>query len=687
MSHPLVDWDQFPPFSAVTTDGLEQAVQSALAEAEDQIAVIEAAEPDTWDGLAAALERALDPLGRVWGLVGHLTGVRNSDELRAMHERLQAPVVRFFTRVGQSLALYQAWRAVRERGGLDGPQQRIVEQAIRSAEHSGVGLSGAARDRFNAIQEQLAAIQTSFSNHVLDATKAWSEVITDLSVLAGVPATALAMLAANAGGDATAEAGPWKVTLDAPSFLAVMQHGRNRALRERVYRAYVTRAASGDLDNGPLIEQILSLRKEQVGLLGFASYAELSLSTKMAGEVPAVEALLEELWAASRPAAERDLAELIAAAEAAGAEEGNDFKPWDVAFWAERERERRFAVSDEELRPYFPLPQVLDGLFALCQRLFDIRFEAAGGEVEVWHPDVRFFRVRDASDAIIAYCYLDPYARPADKRPGAWMDVCVGASTALAPVSQARRTPVAYLVCNQTPPVGTTPSLMSFREVETMFHEFGHGLQHMLTTVPYGEAAGIEGIEWDAVELPSQFMENWCYHAPTLRGMAQHYQTGAVIPDELIERLQAARTYRAGSDMLRQLMFGLTDLALHDRYDPAADGDAFAVENRIAERCTILPRIADDRFLCAFSHIFAGGYAAGYFSYKWAEVLSADAFAAFEEAGLDDEAAVMERGRAFRDTVLARGGGEHPMDVFRAFRGREPSTAALLRHGGLDAGA
>ena len=381
----------------------------------------------------------------------------------------------------------------------------------------------------------------------------------------------------------------------------------------------------------------------------------------------------------------QDLEDLRAFARERGAAEADDLALWDVAYWAERLREQRYAYSEEELRPYFPMPRVLEGLFGLAERLFGVRIHAADGEAPVWHEDVRFFRVSDASGAPLAAFYLDAYSRPAEKRGGAWMDECVGRSRALAPEGEAVRLPVAYLVCNQTPPVGDAPSLMSFDEVLTLFHEFGHGLQHMLTQVDYGLVAGIRNIEWDAVEVPSQFMENWCYQRETLRGISRHVETGEALPDALFEKITAARTYRAGSGMLRQLYFAMTDLALHSDYVPGPGRSAFEVQRRVAERTTVLPPLPEDRFLCAFSHIFAGGYAAGYYSYKWAEVLSADAFGAFEEAGLDDARALHETGRRFRETILAQGGSRPPMEVFVDFRGREPRTGALLRHSGLPA--
>ena len=361
-------------------------------------------------------------------------------------------------------------------------------------------------------------------------------------------------------------------------------------------------------------------------------------------------------------------------------------KHWDVSYWAERQREEKFAFSDEELRPYFPLPQVLNGLFDLVKRIFGVTVTAADGMAPVWHEDVRYFQIADETGEGIAYFYLDPYSRPAEKRGGAWMDDCVGrAKITVTNGTTVTRNPVAYLVCNQTPPVDGKPSLMTFREVETLFHEFGHGLQHMLTKVDYAGAAGINNVEWDAVELPSQFMENWCYHRETLLGMAKHYETGETLPEHYYQKLLAARNYMSGSAMLRQLHFGLVDLELHHRYQPGGNESVNDVRNRIAKTTTVLPPLPEDAFLCSFGHIFAGGYAAGYYSYKWAEVLSADAFSAFEEVGLEDSQAITATGKRFRETVLALGGSKHPMEVFKSFRGREPSTEPLLRHSGLAA--
>jgi oligopeptidase A len=617
-------------------------------------------------------------------------GVKNSPELREAYETVQPQVVQFSNKLSQSQPFYKAFKALHESNDwsrLEPAQQRIVEAAIRNAELSGVGLEGEKRERFNEIQMELAELSTKFSNHVLDATKAFSMTLSSIDEVDGLPPSllSLAAQAARAAGEegATAENGPWRITLDYPSYVPFMQHSTRRQLREKLYKAFISRASTGELDNTPLIERILELRKEKAMLLGFESYAELSLASKMAPNVEAVEELLEELRRASYDAAREELEELKAFAAAKGAEEASDLQHWDISFWAERQREEKFAFSAEELRPYFPLPQVLDGLFGLVKRLFGITVTAADGTAPVWHEDVRYFQIADETGSPIAHFYLDPYSRPAEKRGGAWMDDCIGRAKITENGTPTTRLPVAYLVCNQTPPVDGKPSLMTFNEVETLFHEFGHGLHHMLTKVDYAGASGINNVEWDAVELPSQFMENWCYDRPTLMGMAKHYETGEPLPEHYYQKLLAARHYMSGSGMLRQLHFSVVDLELHHRYVPGGDETPVDVRSRIAKTTTILPPLQEDAFLCAFGHIFAGGYAAGYYSYKWAEVLSADAFAAFEDAGLENEDAIAATGKRYRDTVLALGGSLHPMEVFKTFRGREPSTAALLRHSGL----
>ena len=689
--NPLLIGAGLPPFDRIQPEHVVPGMTQLLEELQQQLTELEASVEPTWSGLVEPLDRLTERLRWSWGIVGHLMGVKNSPELREAYEAVQPKVVELSTRFGQSKPLYLAFKALKEGDAwaqLDEAQQRIMDSALLQTELAGVGLEGEPQQRFNAIQMELAKLSTDFSNHVLDATKAFSLTLTDPTEIDGLPPSLLSLAAqsARAAGEdsATPENGPWRITLDFPSFGPFLKYSTRRDLREKVYKAYITRASSGELDNAPLIDRILELRQEKARLLGYDSFAEVSLASKMAPSVAGVDRLMEELRVASYDAAVQDLAYLKAFAASKDAPEAEDLKQWDTSFWSERQREEKFAFNAEELRPYFPLPRVLDGLFSLCDRIFDVQIEAANGEAPIWHEDVQYFKI-SKNGQTIAHFYLDAYSRPGEKRGGAWMDECINRAKLMVDGQSVTRLPVAYLTCNQTPPVDDKPSLMTFREVETLFHEFGHGLQHMLTTVDYPDAAGINNVEWDAVELPSQFMENWCYHRDTLFGMAKHYETGETLPEHYYDKLQAARTYMSGSAMLRQLNFSMLDIELHHRYDPQGSETVLDVRDRLAPRTTVMPPLPEDAFLCSFGHIFAGGYAAGYYSYKWAEVLSADAFAAFEEAGLEDESALQETGRRFRDTVLALGGSKHPEAVFEAFRGRQPSTEALLRHSGLAA--
>jgi oligopeptidase A len=690
--NPLLKGYGLPCFADISPEQVVPAFKQLLAELDTSLASLETKIEPNWSGLVEPLEHLTERLNWSWGIVNHLMGVKNSPELREAYETVQPDVVQFVNKLGQSQVIYNTFKTLRQSdtwATLDSAQQRIIEAAIRDAELSGVGLQGEAKERFNAIQMELAELSTKFSNHVLDATKAFSLTLTTKAEIDGLPPSLLSLAAQAARSEgaenATPENGPWRITLDFPSYSPFMQHSTRRDLREQLYKAFITRASSGELDNNPLIERTLELRQELANLLGFKTFAELSLASKMAPNVEAAEALLEELRRASYDAAVKDLEELKAFAAKKGAAEASDLKHWDISFWAERQREEKFAFTAEELRPYFPLPQVLDGLFGLVKRLFGVTVTPADGQAPVWHEDVRYFQIADETGNPIAYFYLDAYSRPAEKRGGAWMDTCINRGKIKAQGVTNTRLPVAYLVCNQTPPVDGKPSLMTFNEVETLFHEFGHGLHHMLTKVDYSSAAGINNVEWDAVELPSQFMENWCYERPTLFGMAKHYETGETLPEHYYQKLLAAKNYMSGSGMLRQLHFSMLDLELHYRYRPGGNETAKDVRDRLAKTTTVLPPLPEDAFLCAFGHIFVGGYAAGYYSYKWAEVLSADAFAAFEEAGIEDEQVIKGTGKRYRDTVLALGGSKHPMEVFKSFRGREPSTAALLKHNGLAA--
>ena len=690
--NPLLNWTDLPPFDRIEIEHIQPAVKTLIERSEEALSVLEAQPEDawTWDRVLIPLEKIDDDLGRIWGVVSHLHSVKNSQELRDVYDPLLADIVTFSNRMGQSKPLYNAYRALRngpQWDGYDEARKRIIESGIREAELNGVGLDDEGRIRYNEISQRQAEITTQYSNNVLDDTKAFRLKLDSADDVEGLPSTLLELGADEARRDgfedATAETGPWVVTLEIPSFMPFMQHSRRRDLRMQMYRAYVTRASDGEFDNTEIIEETLALRNEKARLLGFQTYADLSLSRKMAPDVKSVEDLLDELQQAARPSAERDLDDLRDLAREAGAPEADDFKQWDSAYWSERLREKRYDIRDEELRPYFPLPGVLDGLFKLTERLFNIKVVEADGEATVWHEDVQFFKVYDEAGDQIAGFYLDVYTRPGEKRGGAWMNACVGRSKVMAPQGEPVRLPVAYLMCNQSKPVGGKPSLMTFMDVETLFHEFGHGLQHMLTTVDEGLAAGLSNIEWDAVELASHFMENWCFHPETLKGLARHYETNEPLPDEIIERLLATRTFREGSNTLRQVNFGLLDLELHHRFTADGPETSLEVQTRIDRNTLILAPLPEDKFICSFSHIFAGGYAAGYYSYKWSEVLSADAFSAFEEAGLEDDVAIRELGSRYRNTILALGGSVHPMDVFKAFRGRGPSTEALLKQGGL----
>ncbi len=691
ISHnPLTASKGLPPFDQIAAEHIVPAVRYTLSEAQLKLNELETRYTPTWDGLLKPITEIEAPFDYCWSPVLHLLGVKNSLELREAHETVLTEVVTFSLKMRQSLAIYKGLRAIREGEEwkrLNQAQKRVVEISLKHAEHGGVALEGETKKRFIEIETQLSQLNTDFSNHVLDATKSFFLDITSITDTEGWPVS-LKQVAAQSykqanpdnAAEISADGGPWRITLDIPSFMPFMQHSRNRDQRKHVYHAYVTRASSGEWDNQSLIDQILVLRQEKAKLLGFNTYAELSLDSKMAPGVPAVEKMFQELTLAATPYAKKEFNEVCKLADKSGQVE--DVKQWDWAFWSERLREKRFDYTDDELRPYFQLPNVLNGLFNIVGNLFNVFVEMESGDFPTWHPDVRLFRVRGQDGTLLASFYLDPFTRPQEKRGGAWMGDCLNRKE----VDGTVRLPVVHICCNGTAPVGDKPPLMSFREVETLFHEFGHALQGMLTTVNETNVAGVNGVEWDAVELPSQFMENWCYHKPTLMAMTQHVETGEPLPDELFEKIKASKTFQSGSATMRQLQFGMVDIKLHHQYDPTAGESPSEIYADLAKKLSVFEPYAADRFLCSFSHIFAGGYAAGYYSYKWAEVLSADAFAAFEAVGLNSLTAIQEKGRKFRDTVLALGGSVHPMDVFKQFRGREPNTKALLRHSGFTEG-
>ena len=701
-NNPLKVKHSLPKFADVTTDNIREAIKIDIEKLQHDFSSFENVlrNPTTLGSVFGKTRKeydfsmVIDELEKVqaglsydWSLVGHLMGVKNSDELRKAHEEVQASVIEIFQKIGQSKPLFNALTALKKRESIwkdfDETQRRIITAQINSMENSGIGLDEANQQKYNKLQLEISKLATKFSNNVLDSTKEFKLMITDKIDVEGLPSSALALCsqsAKNAGEAAsTPENGPWLITLDMPSYLPAMQNLKSSSIREKLYRAFVMRASAQSnptYDNEPIIKQLLQLKTEASKLLGYSNFAEKSLSRKMAKRIEAVQSLTDLLYVKAYPAAARELDELKAFAKEEGLQ--GELQLWDVPFYSELQKKKLFDYSEEDIRPYFPFPTVLQGLFDVIQRLFGVRIEAADGEAQVWSDDVRFFKIFDEeTNEHISSFYLDPYSRPAEKRGGAWMDVCQGASRVLG------NKPVAYLVCNGPSPVGDKPSLMSFREVETLFHEFGHMLQHCLTRVTHADAAGINNIEWDAVELPSQFMENFCYDEKTVYGFAKHYETKEPLPKEIFEKIKKSKNYQSGLQMLRQLYFGTLDMTLHSSYDPYSSKSVAELQQEIASKYTALKPLAEDKFLCSFSHIFAGGYSAGYYSYKWAEVMSADAFSAFEEAGLENAEGVRALGRRFRETVLSKGGGEDPESVFAEFRGRKPSPDALLRHSNL----
>jgi len=627
--------------------------------------------------LVVGLDELGERLSRAWSPVRHLNSVCNSPELRAAYEACLPKLSAYWTEIGQNRDLFNAYKALADSpaaAGFDVAQQTILKHALRDFHLSGIDLPEAEQQRFGAISMKLSELGSTFSNQVLDATQAWTRQITDEAQLAGLPDSAKAQMAQTAQGKGLEG---WLITLEFPSYYAVMTYADDRALRQEVYTAYSTRASdqgpnAGQFDNGPVMLEILDLRHELAALLGYASYAELSLATKMAESVEQVTSFLHDLAKRGKGFAERDLAELRAFA----AEQGvTDLSSWDLGYFSEKLRQSRYNLNQEELRAWFPIDKVLSGLFSIVQRLYGIEIRELQ-DFDSWHPDVRLFEIYEQGTPLGRF-FFDLYARP-HKRGGAWMD---GARDKRRTASGTLQTPVANLVCNFTPAVGEQPALLTHDEVTTLFHEFGHGLHHLLTRIEHAGASGINGVAWDAVELPSQFMENWCWEPEGLALISGHYQSGEPLPAEKLERMLAAKNFQSGMMLVRQLEFSLFDFELH-----ASHGDGrtvLEVLKRVRDEVSVMRPPAENRFPNSFSHIFAGGYAAGYYSYKWAEVLSADAFSRFEEEGVFNP----DTGKAFREAVLAKGGSQEPMVLFVEFRGREPSIDALLRHLGLSAEA
>ncbi|SFT98329.1 oligopeptidase A [Halomonas saccharevitans] len=678
--NPLLDSHDLPPFDAIRPEHVVPAMEELLEENRAAIeALVASAEqaPPTWESLAAPLEALNDRLARAWSPVSHLNGTMNSPELREAYQACLGKLSDYSTWIGQHEGLFRAWQALK--GGpawaaLDEGQRRTVENALRDFRLAGVDLPAEQKRRYGEIKARLSELSNTFSNQLLDATQAWHLDLADDSRLAGLPESAMATLKANA--EAKGLDG-YRITLDFPSFFPVMTYAEDRALRREVYTAFVTRASNqgphaGEYDNAPVMEEILALRHELAELLGFADYADYSLSTKMAESPEQVITFLEDLAARAVPQAREEYAELAAfARDELGMEA---LEPWDVGFASEKLREARYAISDEQLRPYFPAPQVVDGLFRVVERLYEVSF-VEDETAPRYHPDVRYFQILEQGTPIAGF-YLDLYAREG-KRGGAWMDECRVRRLEAGEV----QLPVAYLTCNFTRPVGDAPALLTHDEVTTLFHEFGHGLHHMLTRQTVADISGINGVAWDAVELPSQFMENFCWEREGLDLIAAHVDTGEPLPEALFEKLIAAKNFQSAMGMARQLEFSLFDFRLHREHVAPSAAEIQALLDAVRDAVSVVPRADFNRFQNGFGHIFAGGYAAGYYSYKWAEVLSADAWSAFEEAGIFDP----ETGRRFRTEILERGGSRDAAELFRAFRGREPSVEPLLRHCGIRA--
>ncbi len=683
MNNPMLDDSGLPRFDEFKVTDVIPAVDTVLAEADAQLIQIEKTENPSWETIMVPLETLLQRLHCVIGPISHLKGVQDSPELRESWQAVEPKIVEFSLKLKQSEPLFRHIKALQEKSkNLSPVQKRILDKYVLEAHLSGIDLEREKKSEFNKIQTRLAEIQSSYNNHVLDSITRFSLIVTDKKELDGLPESfqALASQAYNHENKTTSstpENGPWKLSLEPTIFLATIKYCSSGSLREKLYRAHITRASSGDIDNTPLINEMLKLRKRSAELLGYQSYAEVSLALKMAPGVSDVDKLHENLRTASWQSGKAELEKITAfAAEQGGS---TPLKNWDITYWSERYKEKNLNLNEEELRPYFQFPKVLQGLFDLTEKLFSIKVQECPTKVATWHPDVKYYILTDLSGKQIAGLYLDPYSRPENKRGGAWMDNCRDRHYRNGKL----QIPVAYNCCNMPPPVNGKPSLMTFREVETLFHEFGHALQHMLTTVDFSFVSGINGIEWDAVEIASQFMENWCYHKPTLLGMTEHIETKEPLPDHHYETLVKNRKYMAASAMLRQIGLGMLDIELHHRFDPNGTLSVQDISRQIAAKTSHLPYFEDERFLCSFQHIFSGGYSAGYYSYKWAEVFSCDAFEAFEEAGLDNQSAIVEVGMRYRNTLLAYGGSRDPMEVYKEFRKKPPTEEALLRKHGL----
>jgi len=678
MNNPLLIQTQLPLFSKILPEHVQPAIDTLLANAREIVNdSLLATTEYTWENLVEPIADAEDRLSKAWSPVSHLNSVVNNDLLREVYNACLPKLSEYSTEMGQNSKLFRAYQDIANSPAfleLEKSQQKIIENTLRDFTLSGIGLDPEQQQRYKEICLALSNLASQFEENVLDATNSWHKLLKDEQELAGLPVSALAQAKQTA--ESEGQQG-WMITLQFPSYIAVMTYAENRELRNEVYQAFATRASdqgpnAGLWDNSKIMEKTLALRYEKARLLGFNNYAELSLATKMADSPEQVISFLEDLADKSWRQARKDLAELR---EYAKQHHGiNDLQAWDMSFYAEKMRQHYYQLSQEEVKAYFPITRVLPGLFTIVNRLYGLQITEIM-DFDSWHPDVRFFQILDKNGQLRGQFYLDLYAR-AKKRGGAWMDDCVGRKKTEHEIQY----PVAYLTCNFTPPTGESPALLTHDEVTTLFHEFGHGLHHLLTLVDHLGVSGINGVEWDAVELPSQFMENWCWEKEALQLMSGHFQTAEPLPDELYEKMLSAKNFQAGMFMLRQLEFSLFDFKIHHDYDPKKGGRIYEILDRVRNQISVIKPPKFNRFAHSFSHIFAGGYAAGYYSYKWAEVLSSDAFSMFEERGIFDP----DTGHAFLTNILEKGGSENAMEMFMNFRGRQPTIDALLKHNGIN---
>lgn len=676
MTNPLLEFHALPPFDRILPEHVQPAIDTILAENRRVIAGLSQAAP-TWEAVPAVLEQLQDRLDQAWAPVSHLNAVMNSEAWRTAYNEALPKLAAYGTELGQNEDLFRIYENIEKSESFSSftpAQQKAICNALRDFRLSGIGMAADKKKRFAGVIEKLSELSSRFSDNVLDATQAWELLLPDDSRLDGLPDSARALLASLA---AQKEKPGFRVTLDFPSYLAVMTHAKDRSLRQEVYTAYVTRASdqgpnAGQHDNSGLINEILRLREEEALLLGYANYAEVSLVPKMAATPGDVMAFIDDLARRTKPGAEKELAELR---EFAALKLGIDeLQAWDVTFASEKLKEEKYAISQELLRPYFPAPRVIAGMLRIAETLYGVEISERHDVVK-WHPDVTFYEISENGQRIASF-WLDPYARTS-KRGGAWMADC--RVRRRLPDGSLQK-PVAFLTCNFNPPVDGKPALLTHDEVTTLFHEFGHGLHHMLTRIEVAAVSGINGVAWDAVELPSQFFENWCWEPEALTLISGHVDSKEALPQDLLEKMLAAKNFQSGLMMLRQLEFAAFDMEIHSLKN-VQPGDVQKKLDAVRQRIAVMQPPAFNRFQHGFSHIFAGGYAAGYYSYKWAEVLSSDAFSRFEEEGVMNK----ETGRNFRETILAQGGSRDALELFVDFRGREPKVDALLRHSGLQA--